>query len=116
VNSSCEPTGQGARELCEVWEDETFDPSQAAFYYARVLENPTCRWHTRVCQDMGLNPLLPGCRVEAAARARANPGTEWANCCLDEDNDAFVTPVTQERAWTSPIWYRPKERRRPRRN
>jgi hypothetical protein len=111
VTPSCEPTGQGARELCTVWEDEDFDASQQAFYYARVLENPTCRWHTRVCQDMGLNPLLPGCRVEAAARVRTNPGTEWANCCFDERTDPFITPVTQERAWTSPIWYRPKEPR-----
>jgi hypothetical protein len=111
-HDTCEPTGRGAAELCTVWQDPTFDPLQPAFYYARVLENPSCRWSTRVCKGLGVDPFSPLCQVQAAARAQIDSDTDWANCCLHATNDPFVTPVTQERAWTSPIWYRPPRARR----
>ena len=100
--ATCDPVGAGFSELCAVWEDPTFKRSQRAFYYVRVLENPTCRWSTRVCKEAGVDPLSADCTTQAAG---ADPA--FANCCLGPSNDAFLEPVIQERAWTSPIWYRP---------
>ena len=68
----------GAGELVTVWEDPDFDPSEKAFYYARVIEIPTPRWTT----------------YDAVRFAEAIP--EGAPVSI------------QERAYTSPIWYSPK--------
>jgi len=83
-DTTCVPSGPGADSLCTVWTDPSFDPAQHAFYYARVLENPTCRWSTYAC-----NALPPAGRP--------------ASC-----TDANVPHTIQERAWTSPIWYQPE--------
>jgi hypothetical protein len=99
---TCEPRGAGATELCAVWHDPAFDPDERAFYYARVLENPTCRWSTRVCQAAGVDPFSPQCGAQAAVAGEA-----FADCCLAAANDPFLAPTIQERAWSSPIWYRP---------
>jgi hypothetical protein len=68
----------GASELGTVWADPDFDPKQKAFYYARVIEIPTPRWSTYDAFRYGID--LP----EGAPAS------------------------TQERAYTSPIWYTPK--------
>lgn len=68
----------GAPELQTVWTDPEFDPALRAFYYVRVIEIPTPRW---VLFDV----LRYG--------AKLLPGTEL---------------VAQERAYSSPIWYRPR--------
>lgn len=75
---TCEPRGKGYAQLCAVWSDD--DYSQDAVYYARVLENPSCRWSTYEC-----NALAPDDRPET---------------CNDPNYDKTI----QERAWTSPIW------------
>ncbi len=99
--ATCAPRGAGAAELCMIWQDPTFVRRERAFYYARVVENPSCRWSTRLCKDAGIDPFAPDC----AARAS---GTPFANCCIGDASDPFLSPVVQERAWTSPIWYRPE--------
>jgi hypothetical protein len=69
---------KGAVELRTLWSDPTFDARQRAFYYVRVLENPSCRWSTWDAIRAGVdpNPKLP--------------------------------KTLQERAWSSPIWYVPQ--------
>lgn len=67
----------GAAQLNTVWSDPDFDPEHPAFYYLRVLEIPTPRWSTYDAKALGIDP--------------------------PEDFPATI----QERAWSSPIWYRP---------
>jgi len=100
---TCEPTGPGFAELCAVWQDPEFDPAQRAFYYARVLDNPSCRWSTKLCQSVGVNPLSPDCSAQVA-----QVGGDFRNCCIAEEDEPFYSPVVQERAWSSPVWYRPE--------
>ncbi|MBK3519024.1 DUF3604 domain-containing protein [Carboxylicivirga marina] len=68
----------GASELSVVWTDPDFDSKQKAFYYARVIEIPTPRWTTIDAFRFGIE-IPEGASVS-----------------------------TQERAYTSPIWYSPK--------
>ena len=90
---SCVATGRGQRELCAVWRDPEFDPAQAALYYGRAVEDPTCRWSTRACTEAGIDCAAP----ESVRRG-------WEGCC-----DPQYPKTIQERAWTSPIWYTPLE-------
>ena len=113
---TCEPTGTGYTSLCTVWRDALFDPAQHAFYYLRVLENPTCRWSTRQCLAAGVNPFSDSCETESAeassiARDRGGEGEVFEGCCLDSASEPFYTPIIQERAWTSPIWHTPEKNR-----
>ena len=67
----------GDSELITVWRDPDFDPSLRAFYYARVIEIPTPRWTAYDAKYYGVQ--------------------------LGDE----VPKTTQERAYTSPIWYTP---------
>jgi hypothetical protein len=100
---TCAPLGRGSSELCTVWEDPEFDRSERAFYYVRLLENPTCRWHTLTCKAEGVDPFSPDCAAQAAAA-----GGAFARCCVAEDEDPFLSRVIQERAWSSAVWYEPE--------
>jgi hypothetical protein len=80
---TCEGFGEGWGQLCAVWRDPEFDPTRPAFYYARVVENPTCSWRQGDCSTYSAgDPALP------------------ATC-----TDDTLQKVIQERALTSPIWY-----------
>jgi hypothetical protein len=67
----------GMPELMTVWQDPEFDPALRAFYYARVIEIPTPRWTAYEAKRYGIT--MP----------------------------PEVPMITQERAYTSPIWYTP---------
>jgi hypothetical protein len=69
----------GAVTLTAEWRDPEFDPAVAAFYYVRVLEVPTPR-----------HSLLD-------------------KLALGGDVDTRRPDTVQERAYSSPIWYRPNE-------
>ena len=66
----------GATQLSTLWHDPNFKADQRAFYYARVLENPTCRWSTWDAIREGVAPR------------------------------SDLSTTIQERAWSSPIQYR----------
>ena len=68
----------GDSELAVVWTDPDFNKDELAFYYLRVLEIPTPRWTAYDAKFYGLTDLP------------------------DE-----IPMVTQERAYTSPIWFTP---------
>ena len=68
----------GSPELITVWTDPDFDPGMPAFYYVRVLEIPTPRWTAYEAVRFGVDMPSPD-----------------------------VPMTTQERAYTSPIWYTP---------
>jgi len=89
--ATCATRGEGHEQLCAVWRDPAFDPARPAFYYARVLESPTCRWSAWQCAEA---------RVDCARPERVPPGFE---ACCREDH----AWRQQERAWTSPIWVSP---------
>jgi len=89
--NSCEQSGSGHSRLCTVWQDNEFNPGHAAFYYTRVLENPSCRWSQRICADAGVRCDNPESIPQGMEK-----------CCVAEHQK-----VIQERAWSSPIWYTP---------
>jgi hypothetical protein len=68
----------GSPELITAWTDPDFDPDVPAFYYVRVLEIPTPRWTAYEAVRFGVD--MPS---------------------------SDVPLTTQERAYTSPIWYTP---------
>ncbi|HIG41808.1 MAG: DUF3604 domain-containing protein [bacterium] len=67
----------GAISLGAVWEDKAFNPAQRAFYYVRVIEIPTPRWSAYDARYFG----------------RTAPNE--------------IPMITQERVYSSPIWYNP---------
>ncbi|MEE8398192.1 MAG: DUF3604 domain-containing protein, partial [Desulfobacterales bacterium] len=68
----------GDPEFSITWFDPDFDPEEASFYYIRVIEIPTPRWTAYDAVFYGLKDL-----------------------------PKQIPMVTQERAYSSPIWYTP---------
>ncbi|MGB9337709.1 MAG: DUF3604 domain-containing protein [Polyangiales bacterium] len=94
--------------LCAVWEDPEFDPSEDAYYYARVLEQPTCRWNTRRCVSQGVSCAELGAADGTFSEQSGDAGFE--GCCdITGSPGSFEGAnrfdVIRERAWTSPIWH-----------
>jgi len=68
----------GEAQLSAYWQDPQFDPAEAAFYYARVIEIPTPRW------------------------------TAYDAVRLGKTLNANDPRIVQDRAYSSPIWYNPE--------
>ena len=73
--ADCSVSNSGSTELKTLWSDPDFNPNHNAFYYVRVLENPSCRW------------------------------TAWDAVKNGRDPREDLDPIIQDRAWSSPIWY-----------
>ncbi len=69
---------EGRNAVCISWQDEGFAADAPAYWYARVLEQPSPRWTKLLCAETGSCQDHPG--------ANRN---------------------IRERAWSSPIWYHP---------
>ena len=76
--------GSGHDRLCSVFIDEDFDPKVPAYYYLRAVENPSPRWS-----------LLDCLKLDEIDRPKV---------CNDPSKQ-----VIQEMAWSSSIWYTPKQ-------
>ncbi|MCA9562180.1 MAG: DUF3604 domain-containing protein [Myxococcales bacterium] len=78
---TCELEGSGFDSLCAVWTDPDYDPNQPAYYYARAVENPTCRWSTWLCNELDSSERPPQCddptRGEVAIQERAVSSPIW---------------------------------------
>ena len=68
----------GKQTACVTWRDDAFETTSPAYWYARILEQPTPRWSKLLC--------------------------ERSNDC---DQYPAADRMIQERAWTSPIWNLP---------
>lgn len=121
---TCQPNGVGRASICAVWQDPDFDPTEHAAYYARVLEQPSCRWNQYYCNARGVD-----CGVPMGVCAATDPALNGRGCGSNEDCGGGVceTPLgytafeyqqccsglvpatVQQRAWTSPIWYDPTD-------
>jgi hypothetical protein len=64
----------GASQLKTRWTDPDYSPDEDAFYYVRVVQNPTCRWTTYDSLRLGRQP------------------------------PKGVPATINEMAWASPIW------------
>jgi hypothetical protein len=70
------PEGQSA--VCVTWTDEDANAAQPAYWYARVIEQPSPRWSKYLCEKIDACDKFP-------------------------DADRMI----EDRAWSSPIWYLP---------
>ena len=70
----------GDPELAAVWTDPDFSQDESAFYYLRVLEIPTPRWTAYDAKYFGIDNL-----------------------------PEEIPTITQERAYSSPIWFTPRK-------
>ena len=92
IPATCTPSGAGFDSLCAVWDDPEFDAVAA-----RLLLRPRAREPDLPLEHLPLQQ--PGHRLQHPASVPA----EFAECC-----NPAVPKTIQERAWSSPIWYRPE--------
>ena len=73
--ATCKSGGEfGAADLKAVWRDATAKKGEVAFYYARVIEMPSCRWSSYDALRLGIAP------------------------------PSDVPETSTHMAWSSPIW------------
>ncbi|MDC0254506.1 DUF3604 domain-containing protein [Bacteriovoracales bacterium] len=126
--NTCESEGPATNELCGFWTDPDFNPNEKSFYYARVMENPVCRWSWGQCVDFVKKERpnsTPKKYFQHHCSSKKNQKLipeGFRECCLHKHLDK-VNPkkwekiqlgtydaTIHERAWSSPIWFNPEKK------
>jgi hypothetical protein len=105
--ADCSLELKGPEQMCAVFHDTEFNPATGASYYARALENNSCRWTTRVCAAKGVQ-----CEALQPSNGLFPPQSGFSGyegCCrIDGEPGSFRGDfrfiTQQERAWSSPTW------------
>lgn len=104
--------GRHPEQLCASWTDPDFHADQDAYYYARVLEVPSCRWSAWMCnvdKKVDCSKLDP-----ANGMFPESSGFKgYEGCCVISGDVGHFSgrntfSTIEERAWASPIWYEHK--------
>ncbi len=84
ITVASQETPAGAETLCAQYSDPDYDPLVQAYYYMRVVEQPTPRWNAAQCDALTADERPDGCQNDAPQEI-------------------------SEFAWTSPIWITPAD-------
>lgn len=103
----CEQELVGPAQMCAVFQDTLFNREEGAAYYARAMENESCRWTTRMCINANVqcDQLDPSNGQFPIATGLSG----YEGCCRIKEEAGTYRGVLrmitqQERAWSSPVW------------
>jgi hypothetical protein len=94
--------GAGQMSYCATWTDDQYNPAERASYYARVLENPTCRWSAPVCD------ALPPDAPPANQHRAHDPGRAWSSPIWSTERSPRIAYDRSPETGGNPCWHAPR--------